>query len=326
MSENQKLREALQRYGKHDRDCGVNNTRFNCACNCGLEAALALPTADHIPDAGEMVDDHLPDAGKMIETVTPVGEREAFEQFAQNCPMGKYNVTRRGEGYDSSHTQIMWDAWQSGRAALRAGDSVDGLPGMEPVAWLISVPDEPDLGSWLSEEPGADYCKSEPLCATAAVQQYKNMNTTDKTPTPLKEHEIREVVNTVTATARAYRETQQLRARVADVLVPILRQSGFPGLKWAEIDPRPINAVLVPCDKLKEMQDELHSLRLTANRIQQAITEYHHCLDTRQHGGIAANKLTESIQEIMGMPWIQAQPLRLNPLKEQTHEVPTLRV
>lgn len=57
-------------------------------------------------------------------TAAPVGEREAFEQFAQNCPMGKYNVTRRGEGYDSSHTQIMWDAWQA-RAALSAGDAVD---------------------------------------------------------------------------------------------------------------------------------------------------------------------------------------------------------
>lgn len=46
----QKLREALQRYGKHDRDCGVNNTRFNCACNCGLEAALALQTVPAISD------------------------------------------------------------------------------------------------------------------------------------------------------------------------------------------------------------------------------------------------------------------------------------
>jgi len=40
-------------------------------------------------------------------------EREAFEAFAQNCPMGKYSITRRGDGYDSSHTQLMWDAWQA---------------------------------------------------------------------------------------------------------------------------------------------------------------------------------------------------------------------
>ena len=43
----------------------------------------------------------------------PPSEREAFEAFAQNCPMGKYSIARRGDGYDSSHTQLMWDAWQA---------------------------------------------------------------------------------------------------------------------------------------------------------------------------------------------------------------------
>lgn len=47
----------------------------------------------------------------------PPSEREAFEAFAQNCPMGKYSIARRGDGYDSSHTQLMWDAWQA-RAIL----------------------------------------------------------------------------------------------------------------------------------------------------------------------------------------------------------------
>lgn len=47
----------------------------------------------------------------------PPSEREAFEAFAQNCPMGKYSIGRRGYGYDSSHTQLMWDAWQA-RAIL----------------------------------------------------------------------------------------------------------------------------------------------------------------------------------------------------------------
>ena len=134
----------------------------------------------------------------------------------------------------------------------------------------------------------------------------------DKTHTPLKDHEIREVVNTVTATARAYRETQQLRARVADVLVPILRQAGHAtsaGIKLAELQPRPFNSVLVPCDKLRELQNNLHALNLTMSRIQQAITDYHHALDTRQHAGAAANKLTDAIQEIAGMPWIQGATL-----------------
>lgn len=30
-------------------------------------------------------------------------EREAFEAFAQNCPMGRYDVQRKGDGYWSSH-------------------------------------------------------------------------------------------------------------------------------------------------------------------------------------------------------------------------------
>lgn len=49
----------------------------------------------------------------------PPSEREAFEAFAQNCPMGKYSIARRGDGYDSSHTQLMWDTWQA-RAALQS--------------------------------------------------------------------------------------------------------------------------------------------------------------------------------------------------------------
>jgi len=253
MSNEQKLREALL----SDMDIAVLRMPVHLAFAGNMAQfqyhnrvqalldrieALATPTADHIPDAGEKVADHLPNAGKMIEppqqhhhrdskelrslcqardearkqrdlcqaeiaglnsavgylsamvdeqtrlvqkavkamkalhetakpddgpdmnaiipaaafhvfvdvhaelmfslkqgpqittqskprpststTAAPVGERDRFEQFAQNCPMGKYNVARRGEGYDSSHTQIMWDAWQA-RAALNAGDAVD---------------------------------------------------------------------------------------------------------------------------------------------------------------------------------------------------------
>ena len=43
-------------------------------------------------------------------------KRAAFERFARACPMGQYSVdrdTRPGgqDGYWSSHTQVMWDAW-----------------------------------------------------------------------------------------------------------------------------------------------------------------------------------------------------------------------
>ena len=62
--------------------------------------APSVPTADHIPDAG-----------KMIETAAPVGEREAFEAWL--------GITPCGAAHDFG-----WDAWQA-RAALSAGDAVD---------------------------------------------------------------------------------------------------------------------------------------------------------------------------------------------------------
>ena len=61
----------------------------------------------------------------------PLGpERAAFEQFAQHCPMGRYSVDRdtrpgREDGYWSSHTQIMWDAWCAAWQCQQA--SVDRL-------------------------------------------------------------------------------------------------------------------------------------------------------------------------------------------------------
>jgi len=73
MTENQKLREALQAISHID-----DSTNHAVDASAALDRigriarqALALPTADHIPDAGEMVVDHLPDAGKMIETAAP---------------------------------------------------------------------------------------------------------------------------------------------------------------------------------------------------------------------------------------------------------------
>ena len=87
--------------------------------------ALALPTADHLPDAGKMVVDHFPDATKMIETAAPVGEHEAFERTM----MDKYGWQRNDFklddfGYFDGHTDTAWMAWQA-RAAMSAGDAVD---------------------------------------------------------------------------------------------------------------------------------------------------------------------------------------------------------
>ena len=118
MTENQKLREALHKakaalslalsdvdWRKDSLTQPVIHKAYNCA-----HEALALPTADHLPDAGKMVVDHFPDATKMIEAAAPVGEREAFEEWAKD------NAIRTDLG--------AWEAWQA-RAALSAGDAVD---------------------------------------------------------------------------------------------------------------------------------------------------------------------------------------------------------
>ena len=129
---NEKLREALQAViAAHEagmREIGermraANQTSVQIEGQALLDVfaaielareALALPTADH-----------LPDARKMIETAAPVGEREAFERTM----MDKYGWQRNDFklddfGYFDGHTDTAWMAWQA-RAALSAGDAVD---------------------------------------------------------------------------------------------------------------------------------------------------------------------------------------------------------
>jgi len=128
MSENQKLRDALQAIANID-----DSTNHSVDASAALDRigriarqALALPTADHIPDAGGMVADHLPEAGKMIETAAPVGEREAFENEMRHVDVwGHRSLKKRASGnYENWQVNLMWDVWQA-RAALSAGDAVD---------------------------------------------------------------------------------------------------------------------------------------------------------------------------------------------------------
>ena len=115
------MREALQLIA------WSNDSKWQADC---ARQALALPTADHLPDAGEMVVDHFPDATKMIETAAPVCEREAFEREMSKPPF-EFCMDRWPDdgsyawpgNYAAYHTQCAWAAWQA-RAALSAGDAV----------------------------------------------------------------------------------------------------------------------------------------------------------------------------------------------------------
>ena len=136
MTENQKLREALHKakaalslalsdvdWRKDSLTQPVIHKAYNCA-----HQALALPTADHLPDAGEM-----------IETAAPVCEREAFEREMSKPPF-EFCMDRWPDdgsyawpgNYAAYHTQCAWAAWQA-RAALSAGDAVDA----QRYRWLM---------------------------------------------------------------------------------------------------------------------------------------------------------------------------------------------
>lgn len=43
------------------------------------------------------------------------------------------------------------------------------------------------------------------------------------------------------------------------------------------------------------------------NQVRQAIRDYHFALDTRQHGGLAANQALEAIQAALGFHWVAGQ-------------------
>ena len=147
MTENQKLREAFESRmtdnGKWPN--AIKQGRNGCYLLAQTEnawtewqacaEALALPTADHLPDAGEMVVDHFPDATKMIETAAPVGELpELPEPFAlsvsvhdgEHCkwPLVECMLYQK----HPNEKQNLYTADQMrayARAALSAGDAVD---------------------------------------------------------------------------------------------------------------------------------------------------------------------------------------------------------
>lgn len=139
----QKLREALSELIEAYNRAGPELSRAERAVDrmrlVAAHEALALQTADHIPEAGEMVADHLPDAGKMINGLTQaetdasasvsgltaalVGDREAFGYF--------YIVNGVHEGFCKGGEPPPDDSYDEGtlvpvyRSALSAGDAVD---------------------------------------------------------------------------------------------------------------------------------------------------------------------------------------------------------
>ena len=134
MTQNQKLREALQAISHID-----DTTNHSVDASAALDRigqiarqALALPTSDHIPDAGEMVNgltqaETAASASVSGLTAAPVGEREAFER-EMRCEeeWGHRSLKKRQNGqYENWQVDLMWAVWQA-RSSLSASDAVDG--------------------------------------------------------------------------------------------------------------------------------------------------------------------------------------------------------
>jgi len=121
MNENQKLREVLQHAIEDLSSATGFLTRRSrdrqsktVEALAKLQADIALPTADHIPDAGEMVVDYFPYATKMIETAVPVGEREAFERTMMDKYGWQHEDFKLDDfGYADGHTDTAWMAWRA---------------------------------------------------------------------------------------------------------------------------------------------------------------------------------------------------------------------
>ena len=157
MTENQKLREALQVARDHiDMDALEIS---HCKDATLIRQALALSTADHLPDAGEMVVDHFPDATKMIETATPVGERELFERTMMDKYGWQHEDFKLDDfGYADGQTDTAWMAWQA-RASLSAGDA-----GWQPIE---TAPMDGRLG--LVYRPLAANTRDEPIAIKSLI-------------------------------------------------------------------------------------------------------------------------------------------------------------
>lgn len=79
-----------------------------------------------------------------------------------------------------------------------------------------------------------------------------------------------------------------------------------------------VAAYLEAPNTLRQMLPILESLstseelKMTLSAMQgvlAAVTRYHLALDRREHGGVAASKLADEVQDILGQPWIQGAAL-----------------
>lgn len=66
---------------------------------------------------------------------------------------------------------------------------------------------------------------------------------------------------------------------------------------------------LLPIIESLSTSKELEMVLSAMQGVGEAVTRYHLALDRREHGGVAASKLVDELQDILDMPWIQGAAL-----------------
>lgn len=150
MTETQKLREALQHAIEDLSSATGFLTRRSrdrqsktVAALAQLQADIALPTADHIPDVG-----------KMVETAAPVGDRltlpaeDVHAAFVKHFP--KTRISQAWIGFAAEIAEAI-----AARAALIAGDAgwqpIETAPKDGSDCWLL-VDGDVRRGFWVEIE------------------------------------------------------------------------------------------------------------------------------------------------------------------------------
>ena len=114
-------------------------------CKPDIFAATYEPEALALPPA-----DHLPDAGKMIETAAPVGERDAFEELIEEfeaAAIDKHDCRNPEYKFEHRAYDTACQRYDTARAALSAGDAVDA----QRYRWLADCNNYPEAVTLISD-------------------------------------------------------------------------------------------------------------------------------------------------------------------------------
>lgn len=82
---------------------------------------------------------------------------------------------------------------------------------------------------------------------------------------------------------------------------------GLVDTQYRDCCPDGNQARMIPEALAKKCHDTFKLAITSVLDVQTALRDYHYALDTRQHGGVAADNAIKAIQRAFDMPWIQGQ-------------------